>query len=152
MKINDYRKTSFLANVTDDEITDFLNKCGYQLNYNIVYETDGLKKPIERIFNPNNKVILEISAIDVYKQNLFYEIAKRAGFSNILDNSKYDSCSSMIICTDYCVFDIANSMKDTINDKLQKEYVKFMYAKFGENYKNCYNNYVMKHLETEREL
>ena len=139
MNIEDYKKTSFLANVTNEEIRDFLNLCGYRLDYRIVDEADGQRKTIERIYDSRNrKVKIEVCAINIDQEKIYITIARKSGLYSVFDNR---FSTTLIFITDYKISVLG------INDdtKIQNIYAKFMYKKFGERYKKSYNRVATMH-------
>lgn len=136
-----YKTTSFLANVSDAEIVSILNKCGYRIYYEIERETDGERKPIERIYNPKTKkVYLEISCKNVSIENLSNLLLPVSGFFDI---NTYNV--SLIIVNDYIMTDLMqNCLQSIPKNQLQDTFAKYMYNKFGEQYRLRYNKYHSK--------
>lgn len=136
-----YKTTSFLANVSDDEIIRILKKCGYRVYYEIERETDGERKPIERIYNPKTKkVYLEISCKNVSLETLTYRLLP---VSNLFDINTFNV--SLVIVNDYIMMDLLqNCIESLPKNRLQDAYAEFMYNKFGEQYRLKYNRYHSK--------
>ena len=144
MNKNEYKTTSFLANVSDDEIISILTKCGYRLYYNIFNETDGQRKPIERIYNPKTKKeYLEISCKNIALETMTKKFFDMTGLSTFVSKNIYDI--SLVFVSDYVITDLRlDYTNDTASNNLQNEYAKFMYDKFGEQYRVLYNKYHTK--------
>ncbi|MBE7074533.1 MAG: hypothetical protein E7376_00920 [Clostridiales bacterium] len=144
------KKVCFLANVSDEEIINFLKECGYSLDTQIYYKSDGARKAIERTYDPKtHKIILEVCCKkdeDVLIHNI---LMNKLG--PVLKEFVYDYNSRLIFIKDY---DIIEMHPHGSNGILQNAYAQFMYKKFGERYRKNYNrdiNKQNKKQDTERE-
>lgn len=139
--------------ITDEELTKFLEDNGYMLVCNIK-DADGVPFPaIDR--SPDRafvrcKMIKEPAYKQFESDVAYYLMKNHPGFLTIplMLSGQYSSNIEMLVFSDFnvsklCVFD--RDMDE--EDKLNYEYVHFMYNKFGEEYKNDYNNYY-EELET----
>lgn len=146
MDIEDYKKTSFVANLTDEDIKELINKCGYRLDYRVVDESDGMRQTIERVYDSRNrKVRVEVCAINRMQEDIYNKVASKSGLFPIFDKNKF--ITTILILNDYEMYDMIQSMKDaTINKDMQTTFAKYMYDKFGERYKTNYNKYVTRQI------
>ena len=146
MDIEDYKKTSFVANLTDEDIKELINKCGYRLDYRVVDESDGMRQTIERVYDSRNrKVRVEVCAINRMQEGIYNKVASKSGLFPIFDKNKF--ITTILILNDYEMYDMIQSMKDaTINKDMQTTFAKYMYDKFGERYKTNYNKYVTRQI------
>lgn len=146
MDIEDYKKTSFVANLTDEDIKELINKCGYRLDYRVVDESDGMRQTIERVYDSRNrKVRVEVCAINRMQEAIYNKVASKSGLFPIFDKNKF--ITTILILNDYEMYDMIQSMKDaTINKDMQTTFAKYMYDKFGEKYKTNYNKYVTRQI------
>lgn len=146
MDIEDYKKTSFVANLTDEDIKELINKCGYRLDYRVVDESDGMRQTIERVYDSRNrKVRVEVCAINRMQEDIYNKVASKSGLFSIFDKNKF--ITTILILNDYEMYDMIQSMKDaTINKDMQTTFAKYMYDKFGEKYKTNYNKYVTRQI------
>ena len=136
MDKNDFKNTCFLANVSDEELKQLVEKCGYKLYENIDNETNNQRKVIERIYdNQTKKVKIEISCVNSTYDKIKRKMYLRTGLLSFLSSSIFDV--TLILVNDYLIGDLCNDDNET----LQKEFANFMYNKFGEIYRIKYNKY-----------
>lgn len=143
MDIEDYKKTSFVANLTDEDVKELINKCGYRLDYRIVDESDGMRQTIERVYDSRNrKVRVEVCAINRMQEDIYNKVASKSGLFSIFDKR---FITTILIVNDYEMYDMLQSMKDaTIDKDMQNTFAQYMYNKFGEKYKTNYNKYITR--------
>lgn len=146
MDIEDYKKTSFAANLTDEDIKELINKCGYRLDYRVVDESDGMRQTIERVYDSRNrKVRVEVCAINRMQEAIYNKVASKSGLFSIFDKNRF--ITTILIVNDYEMYDMIQSMKDaTSNKDMQNTFTQYMYNKFGEKYKTNYNKYVTRQI------
>jgi ribosomal protein S8 len=138
------KRTSFLAHVTDEEITKLLIDCGYILDRNIEDETDGNRKPITRIYDSRNrKVIIEVCAINKFCQQVFNAMSIKMPY--FMSNAMRQYNTSLIIIRDYSMFDLMHQD----DSDMQNKFANFMYSKFGEKYRINYNKWITRQINKE---
>lgn len=143
MDIEDYKKTSFVANLTDEDVKELINKCGYRLDYRLVDESDGMRQTIERVYDSKNrKVRVEVCAINRMQEDIYNKVASKSGLFSIFDKR---FITTILIVNDYEMYDMLQSMLDKkSNVDMQTTFAKYMYDKFGERYKTNYNKYITR--------
>lgn len=146
MNIEDYKKTSFVANLTNEDIKELVNKCGYRLDYRLVDEDEGMRHTIERVYDSRNrKVRVEVCAINKMQEEIYNKVALKSGLFSIFDKNRFTT--TILIINDYEMYDMIQSMKDESIDKnMQETFAHYMYNKFGEKYKTNYNKYVTRQI------
>lgn len=144
MDIEDYKKTSFVANLTDKDVKELINKCGYRLDYRVVDESDGMRQTIERVYDSRNrKVRVEVCAINRMQEGIYNKVSSMSGLFPVFESNKY--CSTVIVISDYAMYDMLQTMLDKkSNVDMQTTFAKYMYDKFGERYKTNYNKYITR--------
>ena len=143
MDIEDYKKTSFVANLTDEDVKELINKCGYRLDYRLVDESDGMRQTIERVYDSRNrKVRVEVCAINRMQEDIYNKVASKSGLFSIFDKR---FITTILIVNDYEMYDMLQTMLDKkSNVDMQTTFAKYMYDKFGERYKTNYNKYITR--------
>lgn len=143
MDIEDYKKTSFVANLTDEDVKELINKCGYRLDYRLVDESDGMRQTIERVYDSKNrKVRVEVCAINRMQEDIYNKVASKSGLFSIFDKR---FITTILIVNDYEMYDMLQTMLDKkSNVDMQTTFAKYMYDKFGERYKTNYNKYITR--------
>ncbi len=143
MDIEDYKKTSFVANLTDEDVKELINKCGYRLDYRLADESDGMRQTIERVYDSKNrKVRVEVCAINRMQEDIYNKVASKSGLFSIFDKR---FITTILIVNDYEMYDMLQSMLDKkSNVDMQTTFAKYMYDKFGERYKTNYNKYITR--------
>ncbi len=151
MNIEDYKKTSFLANVSYQEIKEIVEQCGYSLVYRLGGEEDGQRQTIEKIYDSKNrKVIIEVCAKNKLQEELHNRTMQIFGFGKTFPD--YFSTTILRI-EDYSIYDMLNSsVSDNSNvEQMQKTYASYMYNKFGERYRQAYNRYITRQINKNKE-
>ena len=143
MDIEDYKKTSFVANLTAEDVKELINKCGYRLDYRLADESDGMRQTIERVYDSKNrKVRVEVCAINRMQEDIYNKVASKSGLFSIFDKR---FITTILIVNDYEMYDMLQSMLDKkSNVDMQTTFAKYMYDKFGERYKTNYNKYITR--------
>lgn len=146
MNIEDYKKTSFVANLSNEDIKELVNICGYRLDYRIVDDSDGMRQTIERVYDSRNrKVRIEVCAINKAQEEIYNKIASKSGLFSIFDKNRF--ITTILIINDYTMYDMIQSMKDeSVSKDMQETFIQYMYNKFGEKYRTNYNKYATRQI------
>ena len=141
------KERSFVAKLTNAQIENLLEKCGYILNKN-VYDDFGRNLPtIERGYNSEKDeytVFIRCIKTDSVTNNVAN--ALKFNFPFMTD---YDVRSSMIMLTDFSFVEVRLSYEDSSDNN--KIYANFMYNLFGEYYRKKYNKYVRSEIKKQEQ-
>lgn len=141
-------KINFCKDLTNEDVRNLLATCGYRIDYRFTEDMEGLRKTIERVYDPKTKKErIEVCAINELQEKIFDAVAKYAGFHTIFEN-RFNT--SIVVITDYQIYDIFKQEDGNTNKDLQQKFVSFMYEKFGEKYKACYNKHLGHIARNER--
>lgn len=144
MEIEEYKKYSFIANVSNEEIKDLLNSIGYKLDYRMVDESDGMRQTIERIYDSRNrKVTVQVCVKNIEQENIYNTVAFRAGLHNIFSSNRFNT--SIIAIDDYTIYDMFNIYEQKYDKNMQKSFYNFMKNKFGKRYEIAYKKYATRY-------
>lgn len=143
------KERSFVGKLTNAQIENLLNKCGYALNKN-VYTDDGEKLPaIERGYDGEK---------DEY--SIFIRCTKQDKVATIVHNtltsalnlpfSQFNLSDCIVMLKDFEFIELSIQTDEHSNS--QQVYAKYMYNLFGEYYRKEYNKNIRKNIrEQEKE-
>lgn len=147
----------YINQVTDEELTEFLENNGYSLVTNIK-DQNGI--PFPAIERSEKRAFVRCKMVKDPAQKQFdaevarYLIKKHPGFLSLsmMLSGMYSSDIEMLIFSDYGVSKMCITDYDSYESNLLNEnFVRFMYKKFeNQNYYNNYNNH-FDELETQDE-
>lgn len=136
------KQTSFVANLTDDEIIRLLYDCGYILDFDIYGETDGQRKPITRRYDSRNrKVVIEVCAVDSLKRNIMHAMSRKIPILDFYRHHSGGFLTSLIIIRDYQMYDIFQNNEQPFQEK----FTDLMLKKFGDRYRTAYNKWATRY-------
>ena len=145
---------SFVLKLTNKEILEIIDKCGYKPAQNL-YDDYGNKLPtISKFYDEeNDEFIVEIKCTveDDFAKSIFGGISSSFGL-DLLDtyNSMYNS--TIVWLKDFSISELSPTASSDELSNHQKIYAQFMYNLFGEFYRKKYNQTVRKNIkEQEKE-
>lgn len=135
---------SFVMKLTKKDLIELLYRLGnYKLNENVYSECDGKKLPsIERNYNKETnsyEIFIRCVNNDKLAEDLYNSLTLSIPF---LISGGYNPRDVLLLLTDFSISQIAFSCEDKVSKQLI--YAKFMYEKFGEYYRQKYNQHIRK--------
>ena len=143
------KERSFVMKLSKKDIEKLLQKFGYLLNENIYSEFDGKKLPaIERGYNSEKgeyQIMLRCINADKTSEDLYNTLTIKMPY---LVSGGYNPRQSVIMLSDFSITELSFGMEN--NTDKQLIYALFMYEKFGEYYKEKYNQSVRKEIKNSK--
>lgn len=138
--------SKYINKITKKDIVKFLNSVGYCLNESIYDDMGEQVPPYEKNIDRKTKECDIVTRCSKINPNPI--LNKLSNLIKLTDNMYVkDLEAAVFVFTDY------NASVFTLDSdaNFQYAFAKFMYAKFGEEYKKDYNSFVKKQMKEQKE-
>jgi len=145
------KERSFVMKLTKKDIETLLYKCGRTLNKNVADDSGKPLPAVERFYNEDKnefQIMLRVENINTASEELYNALTIHMPF---IKSSGYNPKNSVIILSDFSLSELSLGFDDNVSQNQQLIYARFMYDKFGEYYREKYNQHVRKEIKNEKQ-
>lgn len=145
------KERSFVMKLTKKDIQIILHKCGKTLNETVTDDSGKHLPAIERFYNQDRnefQIMLRVENINTASEELYNALTIPMPF---IKSSGYNPKDSVIILSDFSLSELSLGFDDSVGQNQQLIYARFMYDKFGEYYREKYNQHVRKEIKNEKQ-
>lgn len=142
--------SKYIDKLTKKDIAHYLNSIGYSFNEKLFDDMGRKISAYEKIITDKTKECGIIAkCIKTNKNPILNELSNTLSLRLSTHNSYFNNLESAILVFED--FEV-NTLTLDLETDFQNTFAKFMYAKFGEEYKKDYNDFVKNELKKQNEL